>query len=160
MREVRSTDRWQGHSQDHRHWRHGPPLPFFLIFVFFGVASLPAIMGVLMLAALSMALMVAAVVLVTHGALPLLREWFAPAAPAAPATPRMRGEYRRSRDSLTTRYSSADLRLPGPALSTDAYRQRLLDVLKERYVRGEIALAEFEARVTQVVRDPSVKHLG
>jgi uncharacterized membrane protein len=157
VREVRSTDRWQGHSQDHRHWRHGPPLPFFLIFVFFGVASLPAILGVLMLAALSLALMVAAVVLITQGALPLLREWFAPAPPAAP---RVRGEYRRSRDALTTRYSSADLRLPGPALGTDAYRQRLLDVLKERYVRGEIALAEFEARVTQVVRDPSVKHLG
>jgi uncharacterized membrane protein len=40
------------------------------------------------------------------------------------------------------------------------YRDRLLEVLKERFVRGEITLAEYERRVTQVIRDPSARHLA
>jgi hypothetical protein len=66
----------------------------------------------------------------------------------------------------------APLRIPAPApyrLSggtlaatggPDLYRKRLLEVLQERYVRGEIALSEFEARAGLIARDPSARHLS
>jgi uncharacterized membrane protein len=119
--------------------------------VFFGLTHMALFMGVILLATLTAALVVTAVVLATQVAVPALRGW---------SSQTVRTMSGRRRDRLHTRYSSADLRLPGPALGPDAYRQRLLEVLKERYVRGEIALAEFEERATQIVRDPSVKHLA
>jgi hypothetical protein len=57
----------------------------------------------------------------------------------------------------------APYRLSGGALAArdglDLYRKRLLEVLKERYVGGQISLAEFEARAGRIVRDPSARHL-
>jgi hypothetical protein len=59
---------------------------------------------------------------------------------------------------------AAPYRLSGGALAAadglDLYRRRLLEVLKERYVRGQISLAEFEASATLIARDPSARHLG
>jgi hypothetical protein len=59
---------------------------------------------------------------------------------------------------------AAPYRLSGGALAAadglDLYRRRLLDVLKERYVRGQISLAEFEASAARIARDPSARHLG
>jgi hypothetical protein len=58
----------------------------------------------------------------------------------------------------------APYRLSGGALaavdSHDLYRLRLLDVLKDRYVKGQISLDDFEARATRIARDPSARHLG
>ena len=125
------------HRSRHVHF----PLPLILLLVFFGVTHIGAIVGLVMLMALTIALCVAGVVLTTRVAIPMLRSAFlsadTPVAMPAPARP--------------------VLAVPaGP----HAYRQQLLDVLKDRYVRGEITLAEYETRVGQVVRDPSVRHLG
>jgi hypothetical protein len=137
-----------------RHRHHGPPLPFFLLFIFFGVSHLGPLVPVLVLAMLTAALVVTAVALFSQTAIPALR-YFSSGALGGSRADRLAPP--------AARYSPADLGLPGPAAAAqgpDAYRQGLLDVLKERYVRGEIALAEYEVRVAQVVRDPSVKHLG
>ena len=138
----------------HRHRHHGPPLPFFLLFIFFGVAHFGPVVAVLALAMVTAALVFTAVTLIGHTAAPALRHvsWGA-----------LGGSRPNRLAPSPARYAPADLRLPGSGLAAhgpEAYRQGLLDVLKERYVRGEIALAEYEARVAQVVRDPSVKHLG
>jgi hypothetical protein len=42
----------------------------------------------------------------------------------------------------------------------DLYRKRLLDILKARYIKGQISLEDFEARATRIARDPSARHLG
>jgi hypothetical protein len=58
----------------------------------------------------------------------------------------------------------APYRLSAGALAAvdghDRYRMRLLDVLKERYVKGQISLDDFEARATRIARDPSARHLS
>jgi hypothetical protein len=111
-------------------------------------------MTALVLALLTAALAVPAIVLLSHAAAPALRGC---------ASRALRGSPSARPNGLPSRYSPADLCLPGPALSAvgaAAHRQRLLDVLKARFVRGELALSEYEARVAQVIRDPSVKHLG
>jgi hypothetical protein len=57
----------------------------------------------------------------------------------------------------------APYRLSGGSLAArdglDLYRMRLLEVLKERYVGGQISLADFEARAGRIARDPSARHL-
>ena len=57
----------------------------------------------------------------------------------------------------------APYRLSGRSLAArdglDLYRKRLLEVLKERYVGGQISLADFEARAGRIARDPSARHL-
>jgi hypothetical protein len=57
----------------------------------------------------------------------------------------------------------APYRLSGGSLAArdglDLYRKRLLEVLKERYVGGQISLADFEARAGRIARDPSARHL-
>jgi len=125
-----------------------------LLFILFGMAHMGLIMAALILAMMTAALVVTAIALIGHAAAPALREF----------SSRAVGGSRRDRlNGRPTRYSPSDLRLPGPAYSAagpDVYRQQLLEVLKDRFVRGEIALSEYEARVAQVIRDPSVKHLG
>ena len=109
---------------------------------------------VLVLALLTAALVVTTSVLLSHAATPAVRGCSSRALPGSPSA---------RLDGLPSRYAPADLRLPGPALSAAgpaADRQRLLEVLKARFVRGELALSEYEARVAQVIRDPSVRHLG
>jgi hypothetical protein len=58
----------------------------------------------------------------------------------------------------------APYRLSGGTLAAtdgpDLYRKRLLEVLQQRYVRGEISLSEFEARAGRIARDPSARHLS
>src|SRR5438874_12688475 len=111
------------YGRGHRHWRHGPPFPLFIFFLIFGLAHLTLFLGVLLLATLTAALVVAAIVLASQSAAPALRH----------LSSRAMSGRRRSR--LASRYEPAELQLPGPALGPDAYRRRLLDVVKERYVR-------------------------
>ena len=131
----------------HRHWRHGPPLPLLILFFVFAATHMAAIIGAVFLATLTAALVVGAILLARYGATEGMRYLAA----------------RRSRSrnrSLAAHRAPADRRLSPVVAGPTAYRQQLLEVLKDRYVRGEIALAEFEERVAQVVRDPSAKHLA
>jgi uncharacterized membrane protein len=119
-----------------------------------GALAFGLVVAALVLTVLTAAFVVTTMVLLSQAAPPVLR---------GGASPALRGRQRARLNAGTSRYSPADLGLPGPALSAvgpAAYRQRLLDVLKARFVRGEIALAEYEARVAQVIRNPSVTHLG
>jgi hypothetical protein len=117
-------------------------------------ALVVAMVTAALLAMMTAALVVTAIVLLSHAAAPALDRCSARA---------LRGSQRDRLHGRPSRYSPAELRLPGPALGAvgpDAYRQRLLEVLKARFVRGEMALSEYEAHVSQVIRDPSAKHLG
>jgi hypothetical protein len=75
--------------------------------------------------------------------------------------PRAERTATRSPDVLQA--AGAPYRLSGGALAArdglDLYRKRLLEVLKDRYVGGQISLAEFEARAGRIARDPSARHL-
>jgi hypothetical protein len=123
-------------------------------FLLVGALAMGLMTAALVLALLTAALVVPTAVLLSHAATPALRGCSSRA---------LQGSPRARLNGLPSRYSPADLCLPGPALGAvgpAAYRQRLLDVLKARFVRGEMALSEYEARVAQVIHDPSVKHLG
>ena len=71
-----------------------------------------------------------------------------PAVPAAPVQLPAPAPYRLSGGTLAA--------TDGP----DLYRKRLLEVLQQRYVRGEISLSEFEARAGRIARDPTARHLS
>ncbi len=142
--------RWYGH----RH-HHGPWLPFFLFFAFLAFGSGPLLMmaGMLLFTLLVVALVAGGALLAGYVLMPAAQQLVAALTGRASRQliPRSAG----STVSLP-RYGAA----PAVVAGADAYRRRLLDVLKERYVRGEITLAEFERRAGEVARDPSVRHLG
>ncbi len=160
-RREHATDRWDharpelrddrddrhGHRGRHRHhWHHGPPLPLLILFFVFAATHMATILGAVFLATITVALIVGAVLLARYGATEGMRY--------------LASRRSRSRAGRIAAHRAAPHRRLAPAAGPTSYREQLLDVLKDRYVRGEIALAEFEERVTQVVRDPSAKHLG
>jgi hypothetical protein len=151
--------RWGGEGRwaGHRH-HHGPWFPFLLFFAFmaFGGGSLLMIAGMLLFTLLVVALVAGSVLLVSYV--------LAPAVQQLVATLTMGRSQRLAAAPATSAGSAASLPGYGTALvgasGKEVYRRRLLDVLKERYVRGEITLAEFEQRAGEIARDPSVRHLG
>ena len=135
----RGGRQWRRHRHWHRHHR-GPWLPLAIFFTIFALTH-GAILGPLFMMAIAF-IVVSAVVRT------VIRQVMAESG-------RMRGELPRppQRVFATSRNES-------PILGPNEYRQRLLDVLKDRYVRGEITVAEFEERARQIVREPSARHLG
>ena len=53
-------------------------------------------------------------------------------------------------DALRRRYAAGEI-------GQTAFRQQLTDLLKERYVRGDLTLGEFEARVGHLYQDPALR---
>ena len=143
-------------TQYFRHWhrhRHGFGFPFLPLFLFFAFANGALFVGAVM-AALSLVLFVATAVLVVRSvAIPVVQSIIASLAdlPAAPRLARRRAPVPAPRPAPA---------FPSVASGPATYRQQLLDILKERFVRGELTIAEFEERAAQVVRDPTVRHLG
>jgi len=52
-------------------------------------------------------------------------------------------------DTLRRRYAAGEI-------GQTAFRRQLTDLLKERYVRGDLTLAEFESRVRHLFSDPAL----
>ena len=131
-------------------------LPLILLTVF-AAAGAQVILGFLFLALVMATVAFGAVIAGTMLAR-VVQALFAPATlPPLPS----RG---RRREPPTAAPALSPYRLSGGTLAAadglDLYRRRLLDVLKERYVRGQISLSEFEAGATLIARDPSARHLG
>jgi hypothetical protein len=151
----------QGRMHVRRYHAHahggGWILPLILLTLFAGVGAhvimglviLLLVMGALALGAVMTGLVLARVV----------QAVFAPA--ATRSLPQRR---RQPEPAPVPAPLGAPYRLSGGTLAAadglDLYRRRLLDVLKERYVRGQISLAEFEASATLIARDPSARHLS
>jgi hypothetical protein len=159
-REPRGWPDGRVHVRHHRVHVHahggGWILPLILLTVF-AAASAQVILGFLFLALVMAAVAFGAVIAGTMLAR-VVQALFAPATlPPLPA----RG---RRREPAVPAPALTPYRLSGGTLAApdglDLYRRRLLDVLKERYVRGQISLAEFEACATLIARDPSARHLG
>ena len=53
-------------------------------------------------------------------------------------------------DVLRRRYAAGEI-------GQTAFRHQLAELLKERYVRGDLTLAEFEVRVQHLYRDPALQ---
>jgi hypothetical protein len=145
---------WHGGHRGHGHG--GIWLPLVLLFLFVSFTGFWALFTLLFVAlfaatvalgAYAVGSLIARVLRVVlpgsmEGAAPSLTRPTAPIRLAAPAP------YRLSSGSLAA--------TGGP----DLYRKRLLEVLQQRYVRGEISLSEFEARAGRIARDPSARHLS
>ena len=58
--------------------------------------------------------------------------------------------YDRWSELLRERYAAGDL-------SRDQYLESLVDILKDRYVRGEIDVDDYEARLDLLLQDPYLK---
>ena len=56
-------------------------------------------------------------------------------------------------DTLRRRYAAGEI-------GQTAFRRQLTDLLKERYVRGDLTLAEFETRVRHLYSDPALTPPG
>jgi uncharacterized membrane protein len=132
-------------------------LPLILLTLFAGVFA-QVVMG-LVIVLLVMAAMAFAAVMTGLVLARIVQAVFAPA--ATRSLPQRR---RKPQPAPAPVLPAAPYRLSGGALAAadglDLYRRRLLEVLKERYVRGQISLAEFETGATLIARDPSARHLG
>jgi hypothetical protein len=135
----------------------GAVLPLVVLLAFFAFGGGTLLFTLLLFTVLSvvMAAAVAGTVLLMELAVvPLLHAAMRP----RPAVARNRPEG--ATFGLPTAPAALAPQRPAGSIGDRAlYRRRLLDVLKDRYVRGEITLEEFEARAAQIARDPSARHL-
>jgi hypothetical protein len=143
----------RGLRRQRRHEHHFPFFPLALVFFLFVFLNAELIVAALF----ALAICAAIVALFAFAVSPSLAGKAGQALGAG--TGRLRESWR----------SNAAPAAPAPGVSANAssiaapqagYRERLLDLLKERYVRGEITLGEFELRASEIVRDPSVRHLA
>ncbi|MGH2371068.1 MAG: hypothetical protein ACRDI2_23065 [Chloroflexota bacterium] len=140
---------------------HGPFLPLFpfaVVFLIVAFGSGLALIGALLLAGLLAVLVINVAMLGRFVAGPSSTATL-PDHVVPPARPRDRLSAAVVPGSRTSGRITPGGPLAG-AGGQNLYRQRLLDVLKDRYVRGEITLAEFETRAGQIARDPSARHLA
>ncbi|MBI3970474.1 MAG: SHOCT domain-containing protein [Chloroflexi bacterium] len=128
-----------------------PIVPLAIGFAFFTLVGSTVLFSLLLLAAV-VAATIGVAVLLARVLLPLLHSVFVDR-PHAPRVAPPRFSSRLARDGVAPMGMA---RVPGPR----PYQRELLELLKERFVRGEITVAELERRAAQIVRDPSVRHLA
>jgi hypothetical protein len=144
------------HAGDRGHGHGGVWLPLVLLFLFISFTSVWVLFALLLAA-----LVVATMALGAYAAGTLIGSIVRVLMPGNAGT----GKRRMPPPAAPARIPApAPYRLSGGTLAAtegpDLYRKRLLEVLQERYVRGEISLSEFEARAGLIARDPSARHLS